>query len=136
MSQAGQTEERKAKAGECRQCQAFCDKLVDPAGCIEIGCRYLYAYEDQLSGRTYVGCINKVYKGEVDLDAVGAGGRGFGGIKMTGDPLPQCQFVVERAYEGDGPAYECTNRRFFDCPEGGTDGFNVFDLRNALRPEA
>ena len=48
----------------------FCDKLVDPAGCIEIGCRYLYTYEDQLSGRRFIGCVNKVFKGEIDLDAV------------------------------------------------------------------
>ena len=36
---------------------------------------------------------------------------------MTGEPLPQCQFTVERAYEGEGPAYECVNRKFFDCSD-------------------
>ena len=39
---------------------------------------------------------------------------GFGGIKMTGDPLPQCQFRVEPAFEGDGPAHTCLNPSFFD----------------------
>ena len=24
---------------------------------------------------------------------------GFGGVKMTGEPLPHCQFSVEQAYE-------------------------------------
>ena len=36
---------------------------------------------------------------------------------MTGEPLPHCQFTVERAYEGEGPAYECVNRKFFDCAD-------------------
>ena len=44
---------------------------------------------------------------------------------MTGDPLPQCQFRVEPAYEGGGPQHECVNPRFFDADQG-------FDLRDAL----
>jgi hypothetical protein len=51
---------------------------------------------------------------------------------MSGDPLPQCQFTVEKAYEGDGPAYECINRKFFDADHDGPDGISAFDLRNAL----
>jgi hypothetical protein len=120
--------EAAAKAGECRRCGAFCDKLVDPWGCIQLRCAYLYTYVDELSGRRFIGCMNKVFKGEVDLDAVEAGRGALGGLKMTGDPLPQCQFTVERAYEGDGPAYDCVNPRFFDC----VDEVRVFDLRNAL----
>ena len=38
---------------------------------------------------------------------------------MTGEPLPHCQFSVERAYEGAGAAYDCVNRRFFDCTDEG-----------------
>ncbi len=127
-------EESETTAGECRQCQSFCDKLVDPMGCIEIGCRYLYSYTDELDGKVYLGCINKVFKGEIEAEAVVEGK--FGTIKMTGDPLPQCQFSVERAYEGEGSEYECVNRRFFDCVENGAEGFKLFDLRDALRPEA
>ena len=93
------------RAGECRRCRTFCDKLVEPRGCIEIGCRYLYSYEDQLTGSRYMGCMRKVFRAEIDLDmfelAEAAGG--FGGIKMTGQPLPQCQFQVEPCYDGDGP---------------------------------
>src|SRR5919108_2679809 len=108
---AKQTERKGAKAGECRQCRAFCDKLVEPRGCLEMGCRYLYSYIDQLTGRQYVGCMQKVFGAEVDLESVLSPG-GFGGVKMTGDPLPQCQFSVERAFEGHGPAYDCVNPRF------------------------
>jgi hypothetical protein len=136
----GQSAERATKPGECRRCQSFCDKLVDPAGCIALGCRYLYSYEDQFSGGRYMGCMQKVFGAEIDMDAfelAEAGGRaGFGGIKMTGEALPHCQFTVERAYEGDGPGYECVNRSFFDCEHDGPEGVRAFDLRNALRPEA
>ena len=126
---------QKSVAGECRECRGFCDKLVDPAGCIAIGCRYLYTYEDVATGQAFMGCVNKVFKGELDLDSFLLAERagGFGGIKMTGSPLPQCQFTVERAYEGDGPAFECVNRGFFDCDHDGAEGIRAFDLRNALR---
>lgn len=130
-----QTQERKSTAGECRQCRAFCDKLVNPAGCLEMGCKYLYTYEDERTGGRYMGCMNKVFGAEIDVDLFLLAERtreGFGGIKMTGDPLPHCQFSVERAYEGDGPAYECVNQRFFDAPDDHPESIRAFDLRNTL----
>jgi hypothetical protein len=120
-----------ARHGECRQCRAFCDKLVEPRGCVEMGCRYLYSYQDMLDGRTYLGCMQEVFAAELELGSVLEPG-GFGGIKMTGAPLPQCQFTVERAYEGRGPAYDCVNQRFFDCTDQGPEGLRAFDLRDAL----
>ncbi len=88
------------KTGECRQCRSFCDKMVEPRGCVELGCRYLYSYVDRLTGVQYVGCMQGVFGAEVELAAVLQPG-GFGGVKMTGGPLPHCQFSVERAYEGE-----------------------------------
>ena len=38
------------KTGECRQCRAFCDKMIEPRGCVELGCRYLYSFVDALTG--------------------------------------------------------------------------------------
>ena len=101
---------------------------------MDVGCRYLYTYEDISTGQRFMGCVNKVFKGEVDLDLFLLAERagGYGGIKMNGDPLPQCQFTVEKAYEGEGPAFECVNRRFLDCSDDGEDGIRAFDLRNAL----
>lgn len=116
-------------AGECRQCRSFCDKMVEPRGCVELGCRYLYSYVDRLTGAQYVGCIQRVFRTAVDLDAVLEPG-GFGGVKMTGEPLPHCPFSVERAYRGEGESYECVNRRFFDCTDGGSEGLRAFDLRD------
>ena len=44
---------QRARISECRRCRTFCDKLIEPRGCIEIGCRYLYSYEDHLTGGRY-----------------------------------------------------------------------------------
>ena len=128
---AKQKESRGARTGECRRCSAFCDKLVEPRGCIEMGCRYLYSYVDARNGVQYVGCMQEVFAAEIELGAVLAPG-GFGGVKMTGRSLPQCQFSVERAYEGDGSSYDCVNPRFFDCTDQGPESLRAFDLRNAL----
>ena len=129
-----QSDQQTNTLGECRQCRGFCDKLIEPKGCMEIGCRFLYSYEDIATGARFMGCLNKVFSAEIDLDMFLLADRagGYGGIKMTGDPLPQCQFSVEKAYEGDGPAFECVNKTFFDADHTGPEGIRAFDLRNAL----
>ena len=80
--------------------------------------------------------MQEVFHAEIDMDAfelAEAGSRtGFGGIKMTGEALPHCQFTVEKAYEGEGPEYECNNRSFFDCNNESSESIRAFDLRNAL----
>jgi hypothetical protein len=126
--------EAEVRAGECRQCRAFCDKLVEPRGCLEMRCQYLYSYFDPLTGSRYMGCVRKVFGAEINVDLFEAAEAtgGFGGIKMTGQPMPHCQFQVEPSYEGDGPAYVCVNPRFFDCTDSGPEGIRAFDLRNAL----
>jgi hypothetical protein len=103
--------------------------MVEPRGCVEIGCKFLYSYIDRLSGDQYVGCMQEVFGAEVELSAVLEPG-GFGGVKMTGTALPHCQFAVERAYEGSGESYDCVNRRFFDCSDDGSEGLRAFDLRD------
>ena len=119
-----------APAGECRRCRTFCDKLIEPRACLRMRCPYLWSYVDGPSGRRFMGCVQKVFRGEIDVAMFEAAerGGGFGGIKMTGKPLPQCQFRVEPAFEGDGPAHTCVNPSFFDyeAPAAG------FDLREGL----
>ena len=129
----GQRSGEGLRHGECRSCRTFCDKLIEPRGCLELRCPNLYSYEDALTGNRYMGCVRKVFRAEVDVEmfelAEHAGG--FGGIKMTGQPLPQCQFKVEPCYEGGGAAYSCVNPRFFDCTDTGPEGIRAFDLRDA-----
>jgi hypothetical protein len=103
--------------------------MVEPRSCVELGCRFLYSFVDGLTGTQYVGCMQEVFAAKVELDAVLQPG-GFGGVKMTGRALPHCPFSVERAYAGSGPEYDCVNRRFFDCTDGGPEGLRAFDLRD------
>ena len=51
---------------ECRRCHVRCDKVVYPAACLERGCPFVYAYEDH--GHTFMGCMQKVYTVEIDID--------------------------------------------------------------------
>ncbi|HEY8083167.1 MAG TPA: hypothetical protein VIE64_06380 [Solirubrobacterales bacterium] len=117
------------KVGECRQCRSFCDKMIEPRSCVEMGCRYLYSFIDGLTGIQYVGCMQDVFRAKVELNAVLQPG-GFGGVKMTGNPLAHCPFEVEQAYDGTGSGYDCVNRRFFDCGDDGSEGLRAFDLRD------
>jgi hypothetical protein len=120
-----------AAAGECRQCRTFCDRLIEPRGCLAQRCSYLYSYIDPFSGGRYMGCMRKVFRAEIDVAMFEAAERngGYGGIKMSGEPLPQCEFRVEPAYERGGPAHECVNPGFFDAEDGREP---AFDLRDAL----
>ena len=121
-----------AEASECRQCCAFCDRVVLPSGCLETNCPYLYLYDDEDTGSRYMGCMNKVFRVEIDMAVFGEAERtriGFGGVKMTGMPIAQCRTSVERAYDGSGAAFDCVNPRFFDDPASEAAGF---DLRDRL----
>jgi hypothetical protein len=125
----------KTSATECRQCCAFCDKVVNPRGCIEMGCPFLYTYEDEKSGRRYMGCLQKVFGVEIDVDMFERAERtrqGYGGVKAVREPLAMCPFSVERSYEGEGDAFECSNRRFFDASDEGLGGYSAFDLREHI----
>jgi hypothetical protein len=121
-----------ASAHECRQCCAFCDRLVHPSGCIESRCPYLYLFDDERTGRRFMGCMNKVFRGEIDVAVFEEAQRtrhGFGGVKMTGTPISRCKFSVEKAYDGHGDAFDCVNPQFFAEPDA--DAF-AFDLRDRL----
>jgi hypothetical protein len=91
---------KKDAVGSCRQCPIFCERIVYPAGCLESGCSRLYAFEEE--GRTYIGCLAKVYTAEIDLELFQRAQRtraGFGGLRAVGEPLPVCRTEVERTFE-------------------------------------
>ena len=125
---------RRAEVNECRRCSTYCDRVIAPATCVAAGCRFLYSYDDPVSGRRYMGCIQKVFATEIDVELFRAAERtrsGFGTVRMANPPLRRCAFSVEQAFDGRGmEAYRCVNKRFFDWPEEGSDAVRAFDLRD------
>ena len=110
---------RRTEVNECRECSTFCDRVIAPASCVADGCPYLYAYDDPLSGRRFMGCIHVELFREAERTKAG-----FGTVRLAAVPLPRCRFTVEQAYDGRGlEAYRCVNKGFFDWPAG-------FDLRD------
>ena len=105
---------------ECRRCGVYCDKVVHPSACVERNCDFLYSYEE--FGHTYVGCMQKVYEVEIDLELLHAAevrGGGFGAVRAVRTPLPMCRVEVEECY-GAQRAGElgCQNPEFHELPAG------------------
>ncbi len=103
----------------CRRCEVHCDKVVYPAACLERSCPFLYAYE--AFGHTYIGCMQKVYDCEIDLDLLRAAERrraGFGPVRATRNPLPMCKAEVVPCYGGRQSELGCLNPEFLELPLG------------------
>jgi hypothetical protein len=104
---------------ECRRCEVHCDKVVYPGACVARACPFLYAYQE--FGHTYIGCMQRVYGVEIDLDllrAAEARRPGFGAIKAVRQPLPMCKVEVESCYEGRCEELGCVNPEFSELPDG------------------
>jgi hypothetical protein len=104
---------------ECRRCDVHCDKVVYPAACLAGSCPFLYAFSEH--GRTYVGCMQKVYDVEIDLELLheAQGGKGgFGAVKARRQPLPMCRAEVSECYEHRLDEIGCRNPEFFELPQG------------------
>ena len=103
---------------ECRRCEVHCDKVVYPSACVDRACPFLYAFEE--FGHTYIGCMQKVYGVEIDLELLRAAERkreGFGAMRTTRAPLPMCRVEVEECY-GVSRTGElgCVNTEFHELP--------------------
>jgi len=110
----------------CRQCEVSCDKVVYPAACVDSGCPFLYAYEDH--GHTFIGCMQKVYGVEIDLDMLRAAESrrdGFGAVRALRRPLPMCRAEVDACYSHRSGALGCVNPEFLELPVG-QPTFRVF----------
>ena len=127
---------RRTQGNECRQCSTFCDRVIHPASCVAADCAFLYHYDDALSGKRYLGCLQKVFDAEIDVEMFEAAERtreGYGAVTIARTPLRRCAFEVERAYAGtEAEGSRCVNRRFFDAPDAGPDALRAFDLRDGL----
>jgi hypothetical protein len=102
----------------CRLCEVHCEKLVNPAACIERSCPFVYAYEEH--GHTYMGCLQKVFSAEIDVQMLLAAERrgGFGSVRATRGPLPMCDAQVQPAFEHREPELGCLNPEFHELPAG------------------
>ena len=112
---------------ECRRCEVHCDKVVYPSACVERACPFMYAYEE--FGHTYIGCMQRLYGVEIDLEMLGeaeAHSEGFGAMRTMRAPLPMCRVEVEECY-GTGRSGDlgCVNPEFHELPVG-TPTFKVF----------
>ncbi len=111
---------------ECRRCEVHCDKVVYPGACLARACPFVYSYEGW--GHTYVGCMQKVYEVEIDVDmlrAAEARSAGFGAIRAQRRPLPMCKAEVEQTYESRTGELGCVNPEFSELPVG-VPTFRVF----------
>jgi hypothetical protein len=129
---------RRTEINECRQCSTYCDRVIAPATCVADGCPYLYAYDDPLSGRRFMGCVQQVFATEIDVELFREAERtraGFGTVRLAAAPLRNCRFTVEQAFDRPGlEAYRCVNKRFFDWPDAAPDAVRAFDLRDRCQP--
>ena len=123
--QAGTLPLRPQDEVECRRCEVHCDKVVYPAACLDRSCPFVYAYVDH--GHTYIGCMQKVYAVEIDLDLLSAAERRgeFGAVKALRKPLPMCKSEVESCYDSRGGELGCVNPEFFELPAA-SPTFKVF----------
>ena len=123
---------RRTEACECRQCLTYCDRVIAPATCVAANCPSLYAYDDPLTNRRYMGCAHQVFATEIDIKLFQEAerGKGYGSLKLAREPLARCAFTVEKAHER--PEFHCRNRRFADFPESGPGAIKAFDLRHGL----
>jgi hypothetical protein len=112
---------------ECRRCGVHCDKVVYPAACLARSCPFVYAYQEW--GRTFIGCMQKVYDVEIDLEALReaqARKGGFGAVKTVRQPLPMCKAEVASCYENRADKLGCVNPEFSEIPRG-KPSFRVVD---------
>jgi hypothetical protein len=120
---------RRVEANECRRCAAFCDRVIAPATCVAAACPNLYAYDDPVSGRRFMGCVQQVFTGEIDIDLFAEAERtkpGFGTVRLAREPLARCAFSVEQAFASGGEGdFRCVNRRFFDWPDTAPDAIRA-----------
>src|SRR6476660_4476465 len=84
---------------ECRRCEVHCEKVVYPSACLDRSCPFVYAYEEH--GHTFMGCMQKVFEAEIDVQMLRSAERrreGFGAVRATRRPLPMCSSEVDACF--------------------------------------
>jgi hypothetical protein len=101
----------------CSHCAVHCEKVVYPGACIRMACPFVYAYEAW--GHTYMGCLQKVFDVEIDLElleAAESGRAGFGAVRARRAPLPMCEVEVVETYANREDELGCRNPEFHELP--------------------
>jgi hypothetical protein len=110
----------------CTHCAVHCEKVVYPGACIRMACPFVYAYEAW--GHTYMGCLQKVFDVELDLqllESAEATVSGFGAVRALRAPLPMCEVEVVETYTSREDELGCRNPEFHELPRERAN-FRVF----------
>ena len=94
---------------------------------------FVYAYEAW--GHTYMGCMQKVFEVEIDLDLLmeaERGREGFGGVRGRRPPLPMCTVEVSSCYAHRSDDVGCRNPEFFEVPRS-APSYRVFAVLDDVR---
>lgn len=76
-----------------------CERVVYPSHCVQTNCPRLYAHVDD--GVTWIGCIDKVFVTEVDVDRLMQQDTvhpGFGALRAEGVPRAECKAAIDRTF--------------------------------------
>jgi hypothetical protein len=95
-----------------------------------MACPFVYAYEAW--GHTYVGCMQKVYEVEIDLELLEqaeTGRSGFGAVRARRAPLPMCEVEVVGTYPHREDELGCRIPEFHELPREARDVPRVRDRR-------
>jgi hypothetical protein len=101
----------------CTHCAVHCEKVVYPGACIRMACPFVYAYEAW--GHTYMGCLQKVFDVEIDLQLLESAedtAAGFGAVRALRPPLPMCEVEVAETYASRTDELGCRNPEFHELP--------------------
>ena len=110
----------------CRHCDVHCEKIVYPGACIRMACPFVYAYEAW--GHTYMGCLQKVFDVEIDLELLRSAEStrsGFGAVRARRAALPMCEVEVVETYVSREDEIGCRNPEFHELPRERAN-FRVF----------
>jgi len=111
---------------ECRRCEVHCDKVVYP-GCVRrAGVRVRLRYE--AFGHTYMGCMQRVFDVEIDLDLLRAAERrrdGFGAVVARKGAAADVPRRGRPCYEQRADDVGCRNPEFYEMPVA-SPSFRVF----------
>jgi hypothetical protein len=82
-----------------------------------------------------MGCMQKVFEVEIDLDLLREaeqGREGFGGVRARRPPLPMCRVEISSCYEHRADEAGCRNPEFFEVPRS-APSYRVFAVLDDVR---